>query len=292
MNKILLSLAVSFLFSAGLAEANTLKDYKKQKHSDRTRVDDDNCEAEYIKSCQAKCSAKDAACPKTCKKDAPGFCEERDSRRNWKIAETVGKGATLGAGAVGMIFDDKMSEVSADGTVQISPYSLIFNKSSFVVEGGFGLIEAGAKAFAGTMYYRNGNYGFGGTVEHLFQDDEKLTEADLGPTFSFGTANILFTLQPSLNISAGNDVATEYGGGLRTNTMFLMDRAFLVGNPLLYYINSQWGYHLRVGFGYRFTPAFFGTVSYEYRDILDLNDLEVSQARLQGAFLYLGYRYN
>lgn len=283
----------SALFSlAPTSQANTLRDYKKQKHGERTRVDEDNCPAEYVKECQAKCAPGDTACANKCVADAPGFCDSRDSRRNWKIAETVAKGASVGAGAVGMIFDDKMAEVGPDGTVAMSPYAIIFNRSSFVMEGGFGLLEGGAKAVAGTLQYRNGHFGVGGTVEHLFQDDEKLTEADLGPTFSFATANILFTLQPSLNISAGNGVKTEYGGGLRSYTMFLLDRGFITFNPMLYYINKQWGYHARIGYGYRFTPSFFGSLSYEYRDILDLNDLHVSQARIQGAFLYLGYRYN
>ncbi len=98
--------------------------------------------------------------------------------------------------------------------------------------------------------------------------------------------------QPSLVLSAGNGVDTEYGFGLRTNVLMMLGSFFFHFDPMLYRMNNQWGYHLRLGATLRITPAMGVNLSYEYRDITDLGDLDISQASLQGVFAYLTFRYN
>lgn len=56
-------------------------------------------------------------------------------------------------------------------------------------------------------------------------------------------------------------------------------------------INHNWNYNLRAGVGYRFTPNVYGRVSYDYRDVLDLGDLNISQASMQGVFVTGGVRF-
>jgi len=57
-------------------------------------------------------------------------------------------------------------------------------------------------------------------------------------------------------------------------------------------INGQWSYHLRLGVGWRFTPTVYARLNYDYRDIVDLTDLDISSASLQGVVLTLGARWN
>jgi opacity protein-like surface antigen len=278
--------------------ADSLRDYTKQKHADRNRkkVTDEDCPTEYVNRCRGGCSPSDTACVQRCRDEAPKFCSERDSRQAAKAAGLFAKGFSLGAGGFGMLFDDKMPEVMLDenGKSTISPYAIIWNKSSFVGEVSGALMEAGAFGVGATASYRHGHFGFGGQAVYFWDNQNTtLLEADFGPTFSFATANILVGLQPSLVVSKANgDPDTLFGPGLRTRNMFIIDRGFISFDPMLYYMNSQWGYHLRAGYGYRITPEFFANLSYEYRDILDFNTLDVENAAFQGVFVYAGYRFN
>jgi ferredoxin len=277
------------------AEASALKDYKKQKHrKKKKKVTSDSCQSDYTADCIAKCNGEEA-CVASCKANAAQFCKDRDSRRTRKKWELAGKAATLGAGAIGMIFDNKMQEVVLDpnGNIEISPYAINWNAPSTVVETSFGALEAGALGVGLFSSYRYKWIGASGRFQFLWDDGENLVESEFGPSFNFATQHIMVSLQPALLISGGNGVDSEYGFGVRTNNMFIISEKMLAQfDPMLGYINSQWAYHLRVGATYRWTPQFFMGLNYEYRDILDLNDLDISQAALQGAFLTLGFRMN
>ena len=72
----------------------------------------------------------------------------------------------------------------------------------------------------------------------------------------------------------------------------LIDKNVIVFSPLLGTINNQWQYHLRIAVGYRFHPNMGLFLGYEYRDIVDLNDLDISTASLQGGFLYFRLNEN
>lgn len=279
------------LLGASHAQAG-LGDYKKQKHSQRARVSEESCPEQYKADCKSKCPAGDAACSSRCDATASSFCEERESKRSAAKWGLAAKGASLGVGAAGMLFDDKMGEAVAGGEIPISPYTVIWNRPSVSIEAGGGLIEAGAKlaALASTFRYRW--IGFSTSVDYLWDQTDNLIEADLGPTVYLGSAHILAGFQPSLMVSGGNGVETEYGGGLRALSTYMNDRFLVNFNPLLGRINGQWAYDLKVSLGYRFTPSLYASLGYSYRDILDLNDLDVSSASLQGAFMRLGYRMN
>ncbi len=101
-----------------------------------------------------------------------------------------------------------------------------------------------------------------------------------------------FGIQPSFLISRGNGVTTMYGKGMRTWTrvnlsMWVVNLDVMLGN-----INRQWNYHARLGASLRLTPRFFAMAAFDYRDILDLADLNVSQSSLGGAVIGLGGRFN
>jgi hypothetical protein len=273
-----------------------LRSYKKQKHAkDTPVVTKENCPEEFKKDCLSKCASGDTACVTSCDdpNKAKQFCEDRESRRTEKKLALVAKGASLGAGAVAMIFDDKMGEVSANGTVPVSPYAIFWNRPSFRAKTGWGLIGAGpAGIIPTTLTFRNGFFGFGANVDYLYDSGENFIESDIGPAFYLGSAHMLVGFHPSLLVSAGNGVKPEYGFGLRSMNYYMYEQMFFEFNPMLGYINSQWAYDLKIEAGYRFTPQFFASLGYSFRDILNLNDLDVSNASLQGFFFTLGYRMN
>ena len=93
-------------------------------------------------------------------------------------------------------------------------------------------------------------------------------------------------------MSAGNGVETEYGFGLRAPTNFYVDKSVVTFSPLLGNINDQWYYHLKVAFTYRVRPDVGVGLGYEYRDTVDLNDLDITTASLQGAFVYIRMNQN
>ena len=70
-----------------------------------------------------------------------------------------------------------------------------------------------------------------------------------------------------------------------------LGRVFIMFDPLLGYINENWMYHLKVGGGYRITPNIGFILAFEYRDLVDLNDLDISTASLQSGMGYLQFRF-
>jgi hypothetical protein len=288
----MLALVLAVSSFAPTAASAGLQDYKKQKHEPRAEVTSESCETAYTRDCSAKCASGDAACAQGCTKGAPAFCEAREDRRSTKKLELFAKGASLGAGAVGMLFDDKMGEVAAGGDVAISEYAVIWNRPSLTLDAGAGYLDSGTKLATMTTAFRYRAFGLSGSVDYLWDQTDHLAEVDFGPTFYLGTAHFLFGLQPSALLSTGNDVLPEWGGGLRTLTTYMNGQFFAYLNPMLGKMNRNWLYDLKVGVGYRLTPAMQLSAGYSYRDVVDLNDLDISSASLQGAFLRLGVRMN
>lgn len=262
-----------------------LKSYKSQKHKKRSKVRSEDCEQEYIRQ---RCNG-DAA---QCSTPPAQFCKERASRKKWKTLEVVGKGASLGAGAAAaLIFDDSMAQTSSSG-MPISEYAIIWNRVSAKAEPGFGYFQGGALGSTLDGTIRKSWYGVGFHHSYIFDSNDYISELDAGPNFSFGTAHFINSFQPSVLASWANDETSRLGAGLRARTTYVNGRVLVKFSPMLGYINDQWNYHLRTSLGYRITPSISLNAGYDFRDILDLNDLDISQSALSAVFASVGIRWN
>ncbi len=297
LGSLLLFCLLAFGSSASFAQG--LGEYKDQKHksADREKVTKDNCEGAYVSRCMQQCDDRREVCRSTCEQEAPGFCAERQKRRRRKQAGVVAKGASVGAGAVAVFVDNRIPREQASGegarVGEPDPYAIAWNWFDAQANFGGGYLFAGAGIGTGTMRLRYSHFGISGQVSHLNDGQTYLNEIDVGPTGYIHSPIVLFGLQPSLLISNGNDVEALFGAGVRSYTEVHLGRKFLINfDPMLGYINRQWNYHLRVGATYRFTPTLQANLSYDFRDVVDLNDLDISQSRLQGILLQVGFRLN
>lgn len=288
----LLCMAVPLVLPINNSHADSLGDYKKKKHEKRKKVQQEDCETEYIKRCQSKCADKDQLCIHQCKKTAKQFCEERKKKRLKQQVGLAAKGSSLAVGAIAVLLDDDMPTAAPNGTRTINDYTKIWNKPSFNIDVGAGLLEVGAVGVNTSIGFRYNALGFGGNISYLWDEDDYLVETDVGPMFYLPSASFVAGFQPSLLISDGNGVDREYGFGLRAPTRYYVDKFLFIFSPMLGRINSQWNYHLKVSLGYRFHPMMGIFGGYEYRDIVDLDDLDITTASLQGAFVYLRYNFN
>ena len=280
---ILMSLTIGFTVQAG-----SLKDYKKQKHNRRKRVDAGSCQPDFIARCQKKCTT--ALCKSECTTQAPGFCKARKQKRTRKKLELVAKGASVAAGALTVILDKPMAELQASGQ-EISPYSIIWNQLEFVTEIGGGALSQGGVIGAAHMRLRKSWFGFAANYAYLSEKDDYVSEGEFGPTFNFGSSQFTYGFQPSALVSGANNERQVWGGGLRSYTRMYLGRMFFMFDPMLGYINQNWIYHLKAGGGYRITPNIGLLVTFEYRDLVDLNDLDISTASLQSGMAYLQFRF-
>jgi len=299
-------MAVSFfvLFGVGLPQlsgAGPLQDYKDQKHTDRDKVTKKTCPEKFIERCAAQCKPDDRACVASCKVEAPEFCKDRQRRKTVKTIEVAGKAASVGAGAAAVaiqntIIRKRRKNAAEDGVAPIerepNPYAIHWNRPSFVSELGGGYLAGGIGSGTGMIALRGGFLGLSGMNSTFSDGEDWLSETDIGPTLFIASPNIIFGLQPSVLISAGNGVQTELGAGARSYTSVHLNQLVFFFDPMLGVINGQWNYHLRIGAGWRVTPTVYVRASYDYRDILDLTDLDISQASLQGVFVTLGLRFN
>lgn len=278
-----------------LLSAQGLKDYKEQKHrKQEEKVTRQSCEQTYIERCERQCTAEAISCSQQCKAEAPNFCAARTKRRRRKQAGVVAKGATVVAGGVATMLASRLEDRLPRGTARADEYTLYWKAPSAVADLGAGYVLGGVALLTGTAKLRYHWFGVSGQVSHLRDAEDRLTETDVGPTFYIASPGfgLTFGLQPSLLISSAPDVETLYGVGARSYTDLHLRRLVLSFEPMLGYINRQWNYHVRLGASYRITPAIFIKAAYDYRDIVDLNDLDISQARLQGVTGMIGFRFN
>lgn len=154
-----------------------------------------------------------------------------------------------------------------------------------------GKCDSNADALGAWMAYRQSWWGLSDEVEGLYQTPDFLAEGDIGPTFYLPSQHFIAGFQPSLMFSGGDGVM-NYGAGLRALTTVVMGQWLAFFHPILGYINQEWYYHLRVGVGYRFTPGTYITLNLEHRDVVDLNDLEISDNALESISVTLGLRFN
>jgi len=288
------------LSSASMASAQGLSEYKDQKHTERERVTKQSCPEAYVSRCMQKCEAgKEASCKRSCEAKAPEFCAQRTKRKRRKTAATAAKAGTLAVGAVAVLVDRRVRKNAAEGEVgeevpalKIDPYTIIWKKPTLVGKLGGGALLGGVGQGTATVRARWRSIGVSGQVSYLNDGTTDLLEADFGPTLYLASPLFIFGAQPSLLVSGASDVDTLYGVGLRTYTGMMLGRFVIRLDPMLGYINRQWNYHVRLGGMYRITPRAFVELNYDYRDIVDLNDLDISQARLQGVTLQFGFRFN
>lgn len=278
------------------AMAGSLGDYGAQKHGDRDKVTKATCVQAYVARCTQSCAAGDTSCKARCEAEAPAFCAERRSRQRRKTAEVVAKGASVGAGAAAVAIQNAIVRSRRDGQdlgaiPEPGPYAIRWNRPTFIAEVGGGALTDGTGAGTAHLQQRFGPVGLGLQSSYLTDGEDWLSETDLGPMVYMASPNIVFGLQPSLLVSVFDGDST-FGAGARSYTSLHVERVQLHFDPMLGLINGQWNYHLRVGASYRLTPVVYGRLSYDYRDILDLTDLDISQASLQGVMLTVGMRFN
>lgn len=284
------------LWSA-VGSAQGLGQYKSQKHGKRKKVTAKSCQREYIARCvkQAACQAKGAVdCQSQCKQQAPTFCKKRSRRRTIKQVEVAAKGASVVAGAV-LVLAAKQAEKHLPTKVgRATPYTIFWRDLSVVADMGGGYLFGGVYQGSASLRLRKNWYGLGAQVSYLNDLKTDLYEAEVGPGFYMiaPLLGLAFGIHPSLLISGATDVETQYGFGARSYTTWYLKRLQFSFEPMLGYMNQQWVYHVRVGGLFRFSPRWFGKLSYDYRDVLDLNDLDISQSSLQGATFTLGFRWN
>ncbi len=278
-----------------MAFAQGLSDYKGQKHKKQApKVTKQTCEQEYINRCEQQCTASAVSCSQQCKAEAPTFCKARTKRRRRKQAGVVAKGASVVAGGAVVMLAKRAEKNLPKGAAKPDEYTIYWKAPSAIAEVGVGYVFDNVAQFTGTTKLRYNWFGASAQVSHLRDSETDLTETDLGPTFYMSSLGfgLTFGLQPSLLISSASDVDTLYGVGVRSYTDLHLRRLVLSFEPMLGYINRQWNYHMRLGGAYRITPRIFVKAVYDYRDIVDLNDLDISQARLQGITGMLGFRFN
>ncbi len=291
------------LWMMSLALANPLDDYGNQKHTDRPKVTKDTCEEAYIERCRKKCDG-DSECVKTCRAEASEACKKRQRRKTAKTAETVAKGASVGAGAAAVIVHNALRK-KGDGTATVegepNPYAVNFFGTTVDTQLGGGVLLGGVGMGTANLGVRWAWVGAAGGMSFLSAEGSSLVESDFGPTFSIASPALMFTAQPSVLIShfdpsePSDDPtfqATQVGGGLRSYTSLMLGQFMFHFDPMLGLINGQWNYHLRVGASYRFHPRVYARLNYDYRDIVDLTDLDISSASLQGVVLQIGFRIN
>lgn len=181
--------------------------------------------------------------------------------------------------------------VSAEFQAQKEAYQIEWDGFSASAEVGAGMVGEGALGTTGHFRLRYKNFGAGGTITHLADTQDWLSEADVGPAFFVGMPHLVLGAQPSVLVSAGNDVDTLLGGGVRGYARLMVGRLFADFDPMIGYINGQWNYHLRAGVGWRLTPNLHVKAAYDQRDILDLRE-GVEHVPLRGGFLMVGARFN
>ena len=125
----------------------------------------------------------------------------------------------------------------------------------------------------------------------LMEGSDFLDELDFGPTFYFNNAIVSFGIQPSILVSTAPDVSTLFGKGIRTWTRIYLGPLMGAIDTMLGKINGQWNYHGRIGAGLRYRQV-FALLSLDYRDIVDLSDLDVANSSLKGVMLSIGARWN
>ena len=279
------------------SEAGGLKAYKKQKHKVRgPKVTDQSCPAEFTARCRKQCGAN-VKCANACPAQAGPFCAKRKQKRHRETTKLVAKAVSLGAGFA-LLGVTSIPWPCPDEKPTAGPRQSWLEPAVIAAVGG-GVISDDIQTLATSQTYlatatlrvRSRFLGVSAMYNRLMEGDDYLNELDFGPTFYFRNGIVTFGIQPSILVSTAPDVGTLYGKGMRTWTRVYFGSLMGVLDTMLGKINGQWNYHGRIGAGLRFGQL-FATVGIDFRDIVDLTDLDVSTASLQGAMLSVGGRIN
>ncbi len=291
MRRILSVLLVSVLTHA--ASAESLKDYKKQKHRplEKTQggeVVTKRCDEAYIETCKRGCT--DAACNEKCERDAVPYCQAREQQQSKEEAELALKALLLFAGPLITLIDGPRNY--ATGADDYDPYKFIWNFPSYNLDFGLGYLQGGAYGITASGAFRYEHFGLGVNTAYLNDSGDTLGEWDIGPSFYLGSTYLSAAITPSWIGSAGSGIKPESGIGVRTTTVAYLKQVYILFSPLLGKINAEWLFHLRAGVGWRFTPAWAAHLVYEHRSVVDLATLQIASASLNGVFLNLSFRVN
>jgi len=287
---------ISCLLALGLTHsvsAESLKDYKKQKHrqlekSQSGEVVTKRCDEAYIETCKRGCS--DAACNQKCERDAIPYCQARESERSKAEGELLLKALLLFAGPLVTLLDGPRNY--ATGADDYDPYKFIWNFPSYNFDVGAGYVQGGAYGITLSGAFRVEHFGLGANAAYLNDKGDTLGEWDIGPSFYLGSTHLSAAITPSWIGSAGSGIKPESGFGVRTTTVAYINQVYVLFSPLLGKINDEWLFHLRAGLGWRFTPDWAAHLVFEHRSVIDLATLQISSASLNGVFLNLSFRVN
>ncbi len=295
------ALALLMVGDPAASHAAGLKAYKKQKHKKRKApVTDRSCPAAYVARCMTGCTGNKVVCEAACRKNAGPFCAKRKQKRHRETSKLALKGASLGAGllltgltAVPWTCERVTKQGKGEMAVPWDRPSVIGMVGGGVINDDWQqLVKSKTYLATATMRLRLRFLGVSAMYSRLMEGSDHLDELDFGPTFYFASSYVSFGIQPSILVSSGAGVDTMYGKGLRTWTRGYFGPLVGVLDTMLGKINGQWNYHGRIGAGMRLTPRFFAIFAVDFRDIVDLTDLDISSASLQGVMLAIGGRYN
>lgn len=281
------------LFLTRSVSAESLKDYKNQKHRPLQKTQSGEtvtktCGEAYIETCQRSCA--DTACRMKCEADAGPYCKARASQVSKEEGALYLKMLLVFAGPLITLIDGPRNY--ATGGDDYDPYKFIWNFPSYNLDFGAGYLQGGAYGLTLSGQFRYDHFGLGANVAYLNEKGDSLGEYDLGPQFYLGSTYISAAIQPSLIGSSGSGIKPEYGFGVRTTTTVYAGQFYVLLSPLLGKINDEWLFHLRFGAGWRFTPNWAAHLVFEHRSVVDLATLAIASASLNGVFLNLSFRVN
>jgi len=286
----------AFLLAALIAlpvRSEGLKDYKKVKHrplktDSAGKTVERPCAEVYIENCQRSCA--DDVCRAKCQQDAGPYCVARQKQADKDAAKIALYVLLLASGPLMTLIDGPRNYDGGGGGHD--PFTFYWDLPSFNADLGVGLLSGSTYGGSAVGAFRMGHLGGSLNVAYLKQGSESLLEYDVGPSFYLGSTHLSAAISPVLLGSAGSGVKGELGFGVRTSTTAYFGPYYLLFSPLLGKINSVWQFAFRAGVGMRFTPEWSAHIVYDHRSVLDLATLTISDASLNGAFVYLSYRFN
>ncbi len=274
--------------------AEGLKEYKDLKHRPlktepiTEKVVERPCPEVFLETCLPSCANE--TCRAQCQQNAVPYCKQRQEQRAKESAKILLYVLLLASGPLLTVVDGPRNYDGGGGGQD--PYTFYWDLPSFNVDLGAGLLSGGTFGSSAVGAFRYDHFGASLNTTYFTQGGSSLLEFDVGPSFYLGSTHLSAAISPVLLGSAGSGVKAEYGFGVRTSTTAYFGPWYLVFSPLLGKINALWQFAFRAGVGYRFAPQWGVHLVYDHHGVLDLNTLVISSASLNGALLYLSYRFN
>ncbi len=271
-----------------------LKEYKGLKHRPlkteptTQKVVERPCTEVFLETCTKGCT--NDTCRAQCHQNAAPYCAAREKQKAEESAKILMYLVLLASGPLLTLVDGPRNYDGGGGGQD--PYTFYWDLPSFNVDLGVGLLSGGTIGTSAVGAFRFDHFGASLNANYFTQKGDSLLEFDVGPSFYLGSTHLSAAISPVLLGSAGSGVKTEYGIGVRTSTTAYFGKFYLVFSPLLGKINRLWQFAFRGGVGYKILPELGVHLVYDHHGVLDLNTLVISSASLNGALLYLSYRFN